>query len=150
LARDQAGRSFLEDARLSAATVHAAINAGKLRSVLFGSVRRVRPEDLEAYTQSLISSRPPTDEDWCTVADLIRAVGCSRAHAYRLIERRAVPFAVFGGTRYIRKKTDLDDVLREIAERHANGGSFTRAGSVSPASAQLAALLRSRRSAPRR
>jgi hypothetical protein len=111
-------------------------------------VRRVRPEDLEAYTQSLISSRPPTDEDWCTVADLIRAVGCSRAHAYRLIERRAVPFAVFGGTRYIRK-TDLGDVLREIAERHANGVS-TRAGSASPASAQLAALLRSRRSAPRR
>jgi hypothetical protein len=54
---------------VSAATVHEAVNAGKLRSVLFGSVRRVRPEDLEAYEQSLQASRPPPDENWCTVAE---------------------------------------------------------------------------------
>ncbi len=89
---------------LSAATVHEAINAGKLRSVLFGSVRRIRPEDLEAYEQSLSASHPPADEDWCTVADLVRAAGCSRAHAYRLLERGAVPFQMFGGTRYIRRR----------------------------------------------
>jgi excisionase family DNA binding protein len=46
---------------LSVSTVHEAINAGKLRAVLFGSVRRVRPEDLEAYEQSLDASRPPAD-----------------------------------------------------------------------------------------
>jgi excisionase family DNA binding protein len=33
----------------SVATVHNHINAGRLRYVLFGSVRRVRPEDFEAY-----------------------------------------------------------------------------------------------------
>ncbi len=89
---------------LSAATVHAAINAGKLCGVLFGSVRRVRPEDLVAYEQSLSASRPPADEDWCTVAELIRVAGCSRTHAYRLLERGTVPFQFFGGTRYVRRK----------------------------------------------
>ncbi len=88
---------------LSAATIHEAINAGRLSSVLFGSVRRVRPEDVERYKQSLNGSRPPGDEDWCTVADLIRAAGCSRAHAYRLLERGAIPFRVFGRTRYVRR-----------------------------------------------
>jgi hypothetical protein len=62
---------------------------------LFGSVRRVRPEDLEA-------SRPPADGDWSTVADLMRATGLSRSHAYRLLERGIVPFQVFAGVRYIR------------------------------------------------
>jgi excisionase family DNA binding protein len=134
---------------LSAATVHAAINAGKLRSVLFGSVRRVRPEDLEAYERSLSASRPPDNEEWYTVAELIHAMGCSRAHAYRLLERGAVPFTVFGRTRYVRK-TDLDPILRETAECRTDGVSFSRAGSASSTSAQLAALLRSRRAAPRR
>ncbi len=133
---------------LSVATVHQAINAGKLRSVLFGSVRRVRPEDLEAYEQALSSSRPPAVEDWYTVAELTRIAGCSRAHVYRLLERGTVPFAVFGRTRYV-KKTDLDHILREIAECRTDGVSFSRAGSASSASAQLAALLRSRRAAPR-
>ncbi len=88
---------------LSAATVYEAINGGKLRSVLFGSVRRVRPEDLAVYWHSLSASRPPSGDDWFTVADLVRAAGCSRAHAYRLIERGAVPFQIFGGTRYVRR-----------------------------------------------
>ncbi len=100
---------------LSASTVHVAINAGKLRSVLFGSERRGRPEDLEAYIRSRSTSRRPADGDWCTVADVARAAGCSRAHAYRLLERLAVPFAVFAGTRYIGKR-DLECVLREVTK----------------------------------
>jgi len=139
---------------VSAATVHDAINAGKLRSVLFGSVRRVRPEDLEAYERWLSACRPPAGEDWFTVADLIRASGCSRAHAYRLLERGAVPFAGFGGTRYIRRR-DLEHFLHEIAPCRTDGVSrvqvsFSRAGSASSASARLVALSRSRRAAPRR
>jgi len=100
---------------LSASTIHEAINAGKLRSVLFGSVRRVRPEDLEAYMRSRSAARPPTDEDWSTVAELRRALGCSRSHTYRLLARRDVPFAIFGGTRYIRRR-DVTCVLDEIDE----------------------------------
>jgi len=89
---------------VSAATVHEAINAGKLRSVLFGSVRRVRPADLEAYESSRSGSRPPSDEDWCTVAELVRVAGCSRAHAYRVLQRGIVPFRLFGRTRYVRRR----------------------------------------------
>ncbi len=89
---------------LSPSTVHEAINAGKLRAVLFGSVRRIRPEDLDAYVRLRSASRPPADEDWCTVADLIRIAGCSRAHAYRLLDRGIVPFQVFGGIRYVRSE----------------------------------------------
>jgi excisionase family DNA binding protein len=96
---------------VSVATVHAAINAGKLRWVLFGSVRRVRPEDLEAYVRSRFSSRPPADDDWCSVADLVRATGFSRSKAYRLLERGTLPFQVFAGIRYIRSK-DVGDFLR--------------------------------------
>ncbi len=56
-----------EQLGLSASTVHEATNAGKLRAVLFGSVRRVRPEDLDAYVRLRSASRPPADEAWCTV-----------------------------------------------------------------------------------
>lgn len=45
---------------LSAATVHNDINAGKLRWVLFGSVRRVRPEDLQEYARVWGRSSPAT------------------------------------------------------------------------------------------
>jgi excisionase family DNA binding protein len=96
---------------VSAATVHEAINAGKLRFILFGSMRRVRPEDLDAYVQSQSASRPPADEDWYTVVDLMHATGVSRSQAYRLLERGTVPFQVFAGTRYIRSK-DLGAFLR--------------------------------------
>jgi excisionase family DNA binding protein len=96
---------------VSVATVHAAINAGELRWVLFGSVRRVRPEDLEAYVQLRSAARPPADEAWCTVADLIRDTGFSRSKAYRLLERGTLTFQVFAGTRYIRSK-DLCDYLQ--------------------------------------
>ena len=96
---------------VSVATVHAAINASELRWVLFGSVRRVRPEDLEAHVRSRTASRPPADEEWCTVADLVRATGFSRSKAYRLLERGVLPFQVFAGTRYIRSK-DVGDFLR--------------------------------------
>ena len=89
---------------LSAATVHKAINGGKLQSVLFGSVRRVRPEDLEAYEQARTASLPPPDEDWCTVADLMRAARVSRSHAYRLLASGMVPFRVFAGVRRIRRE----------------------------------------------
>lgn len=92
-------------------TVHEAINAGKLRCILFGSVRRVRPDDLEAYLQTRTASRPPADEDWCTVVDLMRATGFSRSQAYRLLEREIVPFRVFAGTRYIRSE-DLGAFIR--------------------------------------
>jgi hypothetical protein len=67
-------------------------------------VRRVRPEDLKAYEQSLNASRPPADEDWRTVAELKRVARCSRAHAYRLLERGIVPFRLFGRTRYVRRR----------------------------------------------
>ena len=49
-------RAVAERLGLSAATVYNDINAGRLRWVLFGSVRRVRPEDLEAY--ALARGRP--------------------------------------------------------------------------------------------
>jgi hypothetical protein len=67
-------------------------------------VRRVRPEDLEAYVLSRSASRPPADEDWCTIVDLTRATGFSRSKAYRLLARENVPFQVFAGTRHIRSK----------------------------------------------
>jgi excisionase family DNA binding protein len=89
---------------VSESTVHAAINAGKLRWVLFGSVRRVRPEDLEAYLQSQIAARPPANEDWWTVADLMRNTGFSRSKASRLLQHGILPFRVLAGTRYIRSK----------------------------------------------
>jgi excisionase family DNA binding protein len=98
---------------VSESTVHAAINAGELRWVLFGSVRRVRPEDLEAYVQSRSAARPPSDEDWCTVPDLVRATGISRSKVYRLLARGILPFQVFAGTRCIRSK-DVGDFLRTI------------------------------------
>jgi hypothetical protein len=78
-----------------------AINAGELRWVLFGSVRRVRPEDLEAFAQARSASRTSTDEDWCTVADLVRATGFSRSKAYILLARVILPFQVFAGTRHV-------------------------------------------------
>ena len=97
----------------SESTIHSAINAGKLRCILFGSVRRVRPEDLEAYVRSRTFSRPPADEAWCTVADLIRDTGFSRSKAYRLLARGIVPFQVFAGIRYVRSK-DIGDFLRAV------------------------------------
>ena len=102
---------------LSAATVHEAINAGKLRSVLFGSVRRVRPEDLEAYEQSRNASRPPADEDWCTVADLMRAARVSRSQAYRLLASGMVSFRVFAGLRCIRR----EDIATFVGRAEARG-----------------------------
>jgi excisionase family DNA binding protein len=89
---------------VSAATVHKAINAGKLRCHLFGTARRVRPEDLEAYTLARASDRPPAGEDWRTVRDLMRAAKVCRSEAYRLTDRGVVPVHVFGGVRYIRGK----------------------------------------------
>ncbi len=68
---------------VSVSTVHEAINAGRLHSILFGSVRRVRPEDLEAYVRARSASRPPAEEAWCTVLDLMRATRLSRSQAYR-------------------------------------------------------------------
>lgn len=44
-------RAVAERLGLCAATVHNDINAGRLRWVLFGSLRRVRPEDFEAYAK---------------------------------------------------------------------------------------------------
>ena len=103
---------------LSAATIHKAINAGRLRSILFGSVRRVRPEDLDAYIQSRNALRPPADEDWCTVVDLMRATGFRRSKAYRLLARDIVPFQVFAGIKCIRRK-DLGALMR--ADKGARG-----------------------------
>jgi len=100
---------------LSAATVHGAINAGKLRSVLFGSVRRVRPEDLEAYEQARSASRPPADEDWCTVADLMHVARVSRSQAYRLLASGIVPFRVFAGVWRIRR----DDIAAFVGPAEA-------------------------------
>ncbi len=96
---------------ISVSTVHEAINAGKLRCILFGSVRRVRLEDLDAYVQSQSASRPPADEDWCTVAELMLAARVSRPQAYRLLTRGMVPFEIFAGVRYIRS-TDIDAFVR--------------------------------------
>ncbi len=84
------------------ATVHNAINAGKLRCHLFGTARRVRPEDLDAYAQARAAERPPSSEDWRTVRDLMRAAEVSCSEAYRLIDRGVVPVRIFGGVRYIR------------------------------------------------
>jgi len=84
------------------ATVHNAINAGKLPCHLFGTARRVRPEDLEAYAEARSAERPPAGEDWRTIRDLMRGAEVSRSQAYRLLERGVVPFQVFGGVRYIR------------------------------------------------
>jgi excisionase family DNA binding protein len=95
----------------SVATVHKDINAGKLRCILFGSVRRIRPEDVEAYLQARSGSRPPAGEDWYTVADMIRATGLGRSQAYRLLTRGTVPFQVFAGARYIRRE-DIAALLR--------------------------------------
>jgi excisionase family DNA binding protein len=105
----------------SAATVYAAINAGRLRSVLFGSVRRVRPEDLEGYEQSLNASRPPAGEDWCTVAYLMRVTHVSRSHAYRLLARGTVPFQVFAGVRRIRREDIATFVGRAEAGQPKDG-----------------------------
>ncbi len=96
---------------VSSRIVHKDINAGRLRCILFGSVRRVRPEDVEAYVQARIASRPPAGEDWYTIADLIRTTGLGRSRAYRLLARGIVPFQVFSGTRYVRS-TDLPMLLR--------------------------------------
>ncbi len=89
---------------VSVATVHNAINAGKLRCHLSGTARRVRPEDLDAYAQARAAERPPAGEDWRTVRDLMRAAEVSRSEAYRLIKRGVVAFQVFAGVRYIRAK----------------------------------------------
>jgi excisionase family DNA binding protein len=43
---------------VSVATVHNAINAGKLRCHLFGSVRRIKPEDVELYIRTYGRRRP--------------------------------------------------------------------------------------------
>jgi predicted DNA-binding transcriptional regulator AlpA len=59
---------------------------------------------MEAYVQSRSASRPPADEDWCTVADLMSATGFSRSKAYRMLERGILPFKVFAGTRFIRSE----------------------------------------------
>jgi excisionase family DNA binding protein len=96
---------------VSVQTVHAAINAGELRWVLFGSVRRVRPEDLEAYILSRKASRPPAGEVWFTVAGLTRTTGFSRSKAYRVLARSALPFQVFAGTRYYQSE-DVATFLR--------------------------------------
>ena len=96
---------------VSVATVHAAINAGKLRCHLFGAARRVLPEDLEAFVQSQTGRRPPVDEDWHTVGDLMRAAAVSRSQAYRLLQRGVVSFEVFAGVRYIRGK-DIAALIR--------------------------------------
>jgi excisionase family DNA binding protein len=51
-------RAVAELLGLSVATVYNDINAGRLRWVLFGSMRRVRPEDFEWYARARgISSR---------------------------------------------------------------------------------------------
>jgi excisionase family DNA binding protein len=103
---------------VSLSTVHQAINSGDLRWVLFGSVRRVRPEDLEAYVRSRRATRPPACESWCTVADLMRATGFSRSKAYRLLARGILPFKVFAGIRYIRSR-DVGDFQRN--DKNARG-----------------------------
>jgi excisionase family DNA binding protein len=96
---------------VSVATVHNAINAGKLRYHLFGTARRVRPEDLDAYGKARVAERPPAGEDWRTVRDLMRAAEVSRSQAYRLLDSGVVPFQVFAGVRYVRGK-DIAAVAR--------------------------------------
>ena len=57
-------RAVAQHLGLSQATVHNDINAGRLRCVLFGSVRRVRPEDLEEYAQARrLRSQPSASRD---------------------------------------------------------------------------------------
>jgi excisionase family DNA binding protein len=96
---------------VSTATLHNAINAGKLRCHLFGAARRIRPEDLDAYVEARTAERPPKSEDWRTVRDLMRTADVSRSEAYRLIDRGMVPVRVFGGVRYIRGQ-DLESFTR--------------------------------------
>ncbi len=45
-------RAVADRLGLSTATVHGDINAGRLRWVLFGSVRRVLPQDFEEYAEA--------------------------------------------------------------------------------------------------
>jgi excisionase family DNA binding protein len=89
---------------VSVATVHKAINEGRLRCHLLGCVRRISPEDLDGYIRGQAARQPPTDEDWRTVKDLMQAAAVSRSQAYRLLERGLVPFKVFAGVRYIRNE----------------------------------------------
>jgi excisionase family DNA binding protein len=109
-----------EQLGISVSTVHEAINAGRLRCILFGSARRVRPEDLDAYVQKRNASRPPAEEDWCTVVDLMRATGLSRSQVYRLLERGIVRFQVFAGVRYVRGK-DLEAFVRTRKDMPRSG-----------------------------
>jgi excisionase family DNA binding protein len=55
-------RAVAELLGLSVATVHNDINAGRLGWVLFGSVRRVRPEDLKAYVNKRRAPRRAADK----------------------------------------------------------------------------------------
>ena len=98
------------------ATVHKAINTGKLRSQLFGAVRLVTPEDLDAYIQTRADDRPKAQDGWRTVRDLMRAGGLSRSQAYRLLARGGVPFKVFAGVRYIRAE-DIAAFGRNATQR---------------------------------
>ena len=84
-------------------------------------MRRVRPGDRETYEQSLNVSRPPADEDSCTVADLVRAARVSRSHAYRLLARGMVPFRVFAGVRRIRREDIATFVRPSDAARSPDG-----------------------------
>jgi len=54
---------------VSVATVHKAINEGRLRCHLLGCSRRISPGDLEGYIRAQAAREPPTDEDWRTVKD---------------------------------------------------------------------------------
>jgi len=76
----------------------------------------VRPEDLEAYAEARSAERPPADEDWRTVRDLMHAAEVSRSEAYRLIDRGVVPVRVFGSIRYIRGED-----LAAFTRGHSNG-----------------------------
>ena len=103
------------------ATVHNAINQGKLRCHLFGAARRVKPEDLETYINAQSTLKPPAGEDWCTVGDLMRAAEVSRAQAYRLLERGEVPFQVFATVRYIRR-VDIEAFVESGREAGVRNG----------------------------
>lgn len=59
---------------------------------------------METYEHSLSASRPTADEDWCTVADVMRTTGFSRSQTYRLIARGVLPFEVFAGKKYVRRE----------------------------------------------
>jgi excisionase family DNA binding protein len=114
---------------VSTATIHNAINGGKLRCHLFGAARRVRPEDLEEYARARMDARPPPVEDWRTVRDLMRAAEVSRSEAYRLRKQGVVSFTVFAGLRYIRG----EDVAafarnRKTASPLSRSGVTARAG----------------------